>query len=350
MRFLSVVFVLILSSFQVFAQTTELQARRVTALDSLRVNGNWIKRVIRDSSLDGDARDLASVEAIRQHVANRISQIILSWNAIQDKPYIPAADTFTSNPTILGTSFGKYQNGSTPNWIGLTPRQAILDAIVQAIPPTYNAPSVSISASPSAGNYEIGSNIGTITLSRSFNQNDGGAATGDAYSKFTGSWNNLVGNTDVISSLTTQVSYRVTTSYGQGPCKNNNLGQQDCTGRIQASSVTSGSITFNPFYKRYWGFVNSQSPNNSSILALSQDNNGNTNSLSLTNITPSGSQYFVYFTRGTVNSITVNGFPSTDAFTITTYNVTNAQGFTASYTFVYSNNLQSGTINSIVIN
>lgn len=273
-----------------------------------------------------------------------------SWDSVAGKPYVPPADTFTTNPTILGTSFGKYGNGSTPNWTGLTPRQAILDAIVQAIPPTYFAPTASISSSPASGNYEIGTNLGTITLSSTFTQNDAGAATGTTYAKFVSSWNNLGGNTDALGTLTQQTYYRVTISYGQGACKNNNLGVPDCTGRIQAGSVTSGNILFNPFYKRYWGFASSQAPDNSTILALSQDNNGTTGALSLSNVTPSGSQYFVYFTRGTVSSVTVNGFPATEAFTITTYSVTNAQGFTSTYSYVYSNNLQTGTINSIVIN
>lgn len=249
-----------------------------------------------------------------------------------------------------GTKVGVLGNGDTIKAAGKTPDQVLQLIAVKAVAPTYVAPTVSVSGSPSPGNYERGTNLGTITLSRSFTQNDGGASSGDTYAKYISSWSNLGSNTDAITSLTQPVYYRVTTSYGQGPCKNNNVGQQDCTGRIQSGSVTSSNILYNPFDKRYWGFASSTAPSNSTILALSQDNNGSTGSLSLSNATPSGSQYFVYFTKGSVSSVTVNGFPATESFIITTYTVTNAVGFSSTYTYVYSNNPQTGTISSIVIN
>lgn len=249
-----------------------------------------------------------------------------------------------------GTKVGVLNNGDTIKAAGKTPDEVLQMIAIKAVPPSYSSPSVSISGSPSPGSYERGTNIGTITLSRSFNQNDAGAATGDTYARFSGSWSNLGSNTDVISSLTATVSYRVTTTYGQGPCKNNNVGQLDCTGRIQAGSIVSGNISYTPFDKRYWGFASSTTPSNSTILALSQDNSGSSGPITLTNITPSGSQHFVYFTRGNVNSITVNGFPATESFTITTYTVTNAVGFSSTYTYVFSKNPQTGTISSIVIN
>lgn len=271
---------------------------------------------------------LDSVLALRTEIANKVV-------------------IFTQNQTInAGSSarIGKYTNGQTIPAAGKTLDEWLFDVVTQAIAPTYTAPTVGVNGSPAPGNYEIGTNLGTITLSRSFNQADGGAATGDTYAKFISTWNNLGSNTDVISSLETQVYYRVTTSYAQGPCKTNNIGQIDCTGRINAGSTTSGNILYNPFYKRYWGFTNSNSPSNSEVLALSQDNNGTSSVLTSLSITPSGAQHFVFLTRGTVSSIVVNGFPSNDAFDITTRNVTNAQGFTASYTFVVSKNPLTGTI------
>jgi hypothetical protein len=222
--------------------------------------------------------------------------------------------------------------------------------LIKTIPPTYTAPTAGIGSSPGQGSYEIGTNLGTITLSASFTQNNGGTSTGSTYSKYVSSWNNLGSNTDAITSLETTTYYRVLTSYNQGACLNNNLGTQDCTGRINAGSVYSGNIQFTPFFKRYWGFSSSQSPSNSTILALTQDNNGSTGSLSLSSITPSGSQFIVYFTKGTVTSVTVNGIPATGAFTITTYSVTNAQGYASTYSYVYSNTAQTSTIDSIIFN
>ena len=263
-------------------------------------------------------------------------------------------DTFTVNPTVNGTSFGKYPSGSTPNWKGLTAIQAIEDAIVQVIHPTYTAPSASISSSPGQGSYEIGTNLGTITLSSTYNQNNGGSSTGTTYSKYVSSWNNLGSNTDAISSLTQTTYYRVTISYNAGSCLTNNVGQTDCVGQITSGSTTSSNIQFTPYYKRYWGWSNSTSPGNSAILALTTDNNGSTGSITLSNQTPDGSQnsgngqYLVYFTKGTISSATVNGIPATSAFTFTTYSVTNAQGYTSTYTYVYSNAPQTSTLSSVI--
>ena len=88
-------------------------------------------------------------------------------------------DTFTTNPTLYlptGFTLGKYANGSVAQWKGLTAREALLEAIVTSIPPTYSSPTVSLSSSPSI-TVEIGSSI-SVSLNATFNQNDGGSATG----------------------------------------------------------------------------------------------------------------------------------------------------------------------------
>ena len=257
---------------------------------------------------------------------------------------------FTSDVVVnggTGVTVGVWQNGETIPLAGKLFDSLPYILATKCVPPTYTAPTAGISASPSNGSYERGTNLGTVTLSAGGSINDGGAFTTNTFYQ---NGSPLGGNTTTISSLTTTQSFYVNRAYSQGACKTNNCGVIDCTGRINAGSVNSGTISFVPFDKRYWGFVNSQSPSNSNILALTQDNNGATGAITLTNQTPSGSQYFVYFTKGSVSSITVNGFPATSAFTITTYTVTNAQGFSSSYTYVYSNNLQTGTISSIVIN
>lgn len=256
-------------------------------------------------------------------------------------------DTFDTNPTVFGTTIGKYGAGSTPNWKGMSARQAIIDAITQCIHPTYYTPTASITASPSFGAYEYGYNLGTVTLSSSYTQNDGGSNTATTY-YMNGSA--LGGNTTTISNLTSTQSFYVNKSYGQGAVKNDNCGNADATGQIGAGSVNSGTSSYTTYFKRYYGFVNSTSPSNSDILALSQDNNGSTAALTLSNATPSGSQYLVYFTKGTVSSVTVNGIPATGAFTITTYSVTNAQGATTTYSYVYSNNAQTSTLSSVIFN
>ena len=232
----------------------------------------------------------------------------------------------------------------------MTLDQAFVVIGQRAVAPTYVQPTVSVGSSPSSGSYERGTNLGTITLSRTFTQNNAGAVGSSTYSKYISSWNNLGSNTDAVTSLTGAIYYRVTTSYSQGACINNNLGVLDCTGRVEAGSVTSGNILFNPFDKRYWGLVNNLGFTNADVLALTQDNSGSTAALSLSNINPVGSQHLVYFTKGTVTSVTVNNLPSTAAFTITNFTLTNAQGYTSSYSYVYSNNPFTNPIDSVVFN
>lgn len=254
-------------------------------------------------------------------------------------------DTFTTNLKVIGTTFGKYNNGDSIYAKGKTANQVISDAIVKCISPTYYNPTAGISATPTPGNYEIGSTL-NISLSSSYTQNDGGSSTGSTF-YYNGT---PCSNTVTVSSLTSTQSFYVNYSYNQGACKNNNCGILDCTGRINAGSVTSSNIQFTPFYKRYWGWSNSISPTNATILALNQDTNGSTGAITLSNQTPSGSQYLVYFTKGTVSSAIVNGIPATNAFTFTTYSVTNAQGYTSTYTYVYSNNAQTSTLSSVIFN
>lgn len=302
----------------------------------------------------GDGTKWAQAGGDTTSLSNRIDERVkYTDTALMLSGYIRNGQVnvrFTSNVTVNGLStdkLGVWANGETIPLEGKPYDSLPYILATKCVPPTYTSPTAGISASPSNGSYERGTNLGTVTLSSTFTQNDGGAATTTTFFQ---NGSPLGGNTTTISSLTTTQSFYVNRAYSQGACKTNNCGVIDCTGRINAGSVNSGTISFVPFDKRYWGFVNSQSPSNSDILALSQDNNGATGAITLTNQTPSGSQYFVYFTKGSVSSITVNGFPATSAFTITTYTVTNAQGFSSSYTYVYSNNLQTGTISSIVIN
>jgi len=238
-----------------------------------------------------------------------------------------------------GTNGGLNTGDTLPG--GTTLDAVFRRLLIKAIHPTYTAPTAGISSSPGGGLYEIGTNIGTVTLSSTFTQNDAGSLSTTTYYQ---NGSSLGGNTTTISSLTSQQSFYVNKAYAQGACKNNNLGVQDCYGRITAGGVNSGTIYITPFYYRYWGWVSSSSPSDSTVQGLNKDGNGL--SLTVTNTTPSGSQYFVYYhstSLGSISTITVNGFPSTSAFTITTVTFTNAQGYASSYERIISNNALSAT-------
>src|SRR5690606_7378270 len=146
----------------------------------------------------------------------------------------------------------------------------LLEGSQMAVAPKYTPPSAGISGSPAPGNFEFGRNLGTITLSSTFTQNDAGALISTTYSR---NGTPLGANTDVISNLTAPVTYTVTKTYAQGPVKNNNMGDADPSGQVPAGSVTS-TITYTPVASRYYGFVSSTNPSDAEVQALTKDQTG----------------------------------------------------------------------------
>ncbi len=263
------------------------------------------------------------------------------------------AETFTSDIVVYSINgFGKYSQGQTIPAIGKTTKQVLMDALTQEIPPVYTQPTVTISGSPSPGNFEIGSNL-NITLSSNFTQNDAGTQTSVSYSK---GGSALGSNTDNIASLTSAVSYTSTVFFGQGSVKNNNLGTPDPTGQIAAGSKTSSAITYTPQAKRYWGYASTNTPSDANILAVAgggAELSGSRAKGSFSITISGGSPYIFYAypaSLGLLTSISVGGFESLGTFTRTTRSVTNAQGYTQNYNIYVSTNSVGASVNNIIIN
>ena len=267
---------------------------------------------------------------------------------------INAPAKFTNDVTIKlsgSKSLGKYANGATIPTAGKTLDQFLLDLVQETVSPTYTAPTVSISSDKSAS-YEIGTNIGTVTLSSSFTQNNAGAATGTTYFKDDVSLGAGV-STNNHGVLSTSISYSVTVTYGAGTTvKNNNLGTPDATGQIPAGSKSS-SLTISTFANKYWGSSTSNSINDATLVAGTNEvASGKAKSTFTVPITE-GSKYIFYAypaSLGALSSISVEGFGSLDAFTLTTRNVTNASGHSQSYNIYISNNNFASSVNNIIIN
>lgn len=220
--------------------------------------------------------------------------------------------------------------------------------LIKAVAPTYTTPSASITLSPAVNSYEYGTNVGKITFTSSFSQSDAGALTATAYYA---NASPLSADTFRISSLTTSNQFYVRKTYNQGACKVNNLGDTNCTGRITAGSVNSGTVTISPFYKRYYGWLSDTTGittggQNANILALAQ---GASSSQSLTVNTgnPGGTKFYVFgyiSSSPNISSITQNGNPSIAAWNFATIsNFTNNQGAGISIKIVYSKNGQTGS-------
>jgi len=266
------------------------------------------------------------------------------------------AKKFTKNVKINGTSLGKYANGATIPAQGKTLDEFLEDLVSNSIPPSFSTPSVSINASPGATSYEIGYNPGVITLSSTFNKNDGGNATATMFYK-NGSSLGAGVNTNSPGVLTNSVGYSVTVNYAAGTAtKNDNLGTP-FPNTITAGS-TSASLSFSTYSKRYWGGINApfNTANVTEITTLSpspnSDNSGGSRSIT-TNIAITGTQYAFYAypaTNADLTSIMYNNFESINTFTKTIVQIKNAQGYTQNYKVYTSNDAFSATLSSITFN
>jgi hypothetical protein len=266
------------------------------------------------------------------------------------------AKKFTKDVVVNfgGGSLGKYLNGSTIPSKGKTLDEFLLDLVSKSVAPSFTAPSVSISASPGAGAYEIGYDPGVVTLNSTYNKDDGGNATSTLFYK---SSTGLPANTNSPGPITTTISYSVVVGYAAGTStKPDNLG----TSYLNTISTgsTSASLSFSSYSKRYWGGISvpfntttiydvtalSPSPNN--------DNSGGSKGITAT-IAISGTQYAYYAypaTNADLTSIMYNNFESINTFTKTIVQIKNAQGYTQNYKVYTSNDPISATLTSVTFN
>jgi cytoskeletal protein CcmA (bactofilin family) len=256
-----------------------------------------------------------------------------------------------------GGSFGKYTNGQTIPAAGKTIDEVFNDILTKIIPPTYNRPTISISASPSPYTVEIGSSF-PVTLSISYTQNQGGALIYTTYKK-SGVSLGVGVNIDSVRNITTNRIFSAITSYAKGDVLNNNLSQPDSTGIITAGSTTEVTLTYTPASYKYWGMTTNSSANitDADILATVGGNKEWATSKLKSSFTitgPGGAgpvKYAFYAvpsaTSGTITSITAGGFESIAAFDKLTRNFTNDQGYVVSYDIYVQKN--SGTDNVTLI-
>ena len=180
------------------------------------------------------------------------------------KTVITDGDSMSDAVTVqLGVDgkLGGYKTGDTIA-AGTSVENVIKKMLAKQVPPTYTAPTVSISnnSGTAAGNYEIGTTI-SPKMKATFNKNDGGNLTAISLSPSvaSGSTSPLTGDVApfVLESTT---SYRAEASYEAGPIKNDNLGEPYPTGSIPAGTKYSSYMTFTPYRQGYfWGVLNTSS-------------------------------------------------------------------------------------------
>ena len=253
-----------------------------------------------------------------------------------------------------GKYLGKYTSGDTVHTKGMTLDDFMNDIVTEAVHPTYVAPTVTIGSTPGATDYEIGSNITGINLSKTFVQNDAGAIVTTTFKK---NGVSLGGTTDNITNITIDQTYTVQIAYATGATKLNNLGQSDSYGSISAGSIpSSNSVTFSPKSKRFWGTSSTTTPTDAEIKAATNEftTNATAGVKSTFSIPVSSGTKYLFFAYpagyGALSSLTVGGFQSLPAFTPITRAFVNAQGYSSSYIIYVSNNNFSSSVDNINTN
>lgn len=149
------------------------------------------------------------------------------------------------------SKFGKYNSGQTIPAVGKTAEQVLKDILTELIPPIYYYPTLSLSS-----NYaetEIGAKEIPITLTATFNKNDGGNLTSGSIEKNGQSIASSLTYTDIITIPSSQISYTAKVSFGTGGIKNDNLGNPYPSGQIQAGTLTSNTVNIIGNTKIYYG-------------------------------------------------------------------------------------------------
>ena len=331
-----------------FKRDTANLSRRLDLLDQATFVNNNLKFNITDTSYLLQKKDTITL-------SNRIDALAQSSNV------------FTSDITLnmgAGKTFGKYSNGETIPSRGKSIDDVIKDIVTLVIHPTYTRPTAGLSMG-SSGDFEIGTNLGTLTYSPNFTQNDGGSFTSISYKKNGSEIANNAGTptvTDNIGTLTATTNYQVTYTYGAGTTvKKNNINVDDPVGMITASTVNSGIITLTPRSYRYWGMTTNSSASitDADIRAMvggSKEFSSSKLKSEFTITGPGGAgpvKYAFYAfptaNTGTITSIKAGGFESIAAFDVITKDFVNAQGYTVNYTIYVQKN--SGTDNvTLIIN
>tara|TARA_R110002050_G_scaffold265465_2_gene406578 strand:+ start:16749 stop:17540 length:792 start_codon:yes stop_codon:yes gene_type:complete len=109
----------------------------------------------------------------------------------------------------------------------------------------------------------------------------------------------------------------------------------------QGNDMESSQVSVNWRWRRFWGFINNQNPDDATILAANSELS-TSRSKSWNTGSPAGEQYFFFAypaSFGNLNDIVVNGFPSLATFTLSTRDFENAFGVIESYNIYVSNNL-----------
>lgn len=247
----------------------------------------------------------------------------------------------TSKEYVLnGTDLGALKDGES------IPEGASIDDLLKIITqkpiaPTYTQPTVTLAKSGSgtaAGSYEAGTSI-TPILTATFNKNDAGDLTKLAILKGssevgsdTSSPYTYTGDAIVLGDET--ISFKAQATYGDGPVKNNNLGQPDATGQVKAGTKDSSTLSFVGQRQLFWGTGVGDLPtlNSETIRGLTNKKLNPTQGYSWNIPIAVGQQYVIFAYRATLRDVNqvmyveTNDTGMASSFTKTSVQVSDARG------------------------
>lgn len=193
----------------------------------------------------------------------------------------------TEDIQVIGTSVGAVPEGYTfPTGLNFTDFVMLISQ--KNIPPTYTAPTAQITGYPDliiSGNPFTGTvpltEVGTvkdIQFTTNFNQNDGGSSTATRIKKNGTTISNLGIYTDlaVLYDINPTL-YTAEFDYGQGPIKNDNMGNPYPTGRIGAGTAVSNTLTVIGTRVAFYGTPASTPTNSAQVRVIGPSSFNTTN-------------------------------------------------------------------------
>lgn len=222
---------------------------------------------------------------------------------------------FTSNLQVYlapGKTFGKYTNGDIIPAINKFADEVIMDAIREAVDPTYDFPVGTLTANVVQGFYEIGTSL-TIEFTAVFLQNDGGPQNAYVLKK-TGN-PSLSSDEIFIETLTitaSAVAYHGTYSYDAGTVQyDNNLGDPT-DNPIGADDVDTNTLTYTGVRKIFYGNSIAAPTDSTGVRALPQNRLANAgNVFNLT--TGSTNTFFTICIPATMSIVNIIDLDALDA-------------------------------------
>lgn len=192
-------------------------------------------------------------EAIKEYVGRKVSDLTLGMvtELTTDKV------TLATKITVKGQTLGSYKDGDEIP-VGATLTSILKKQFAKQIPPTYNAPSMTMS--PSNQTVESGSMVNP-TITASFNKRDAGELSNYKLDRLENGQSTTVVNSNTIQPYQQEqimvkdgslLKFTATIDYLDGPIKEDNLGEPYPSTSIKAGKI-SNTITYTGQRKTFYG-------------------------------------------------------------------------------------------------